>query len=148
MSTHQGGCHCGAVRFEVDAPEELELSECNCSICYMVGYQHLTVPKDALRLLQGEDQLSTYQFNSGVARHYFCRNCGVKSFYVPRSHPDGYSINARCLDPGTFDVKSLTPFRWAGMGRQCAQTETAAEVNCRRLATSNFGTGATSGHDL
>ena len=110
MTTHTGGCHCGAVRFEVDAPEALELDDCNCSICYMAGYQHLIVPKDAFRLLQGEDALSNYQFNSRVAQHYFCRTCGVKSFYVPRSHPDGVSVNARCLDPGTFEVGSLTPF--------------------------------------
>ncbi len=110
MAIHNGGCHCGAVRFEIDAPESLELSDCNCSICYMVGYQHLKVRRDAFRLLQGEDNLQNYQFGTGIAQHYFCKTCGVKSFYVPRSHPDGISVNARCLDPGTFEVKSLTPF--------------------------------------
>ncbi|MED5420345.1 MAG: GFA family protein [Pseudomonadota bacterium] len=110
MATHAGGCHCGAVRFEVDAPEVLELSDCNCSICYVVGYQHLKVQKTAFRLLKGEDALSSYQFNSGVAQHFFCKTCGVKSFYVPRSHPDGISVNARCLDAGTFEIGSLMPF--------------------------------------
>ena len=110
MAVHTGGCHCGAVRFEVDAPESLELSECNCSICYMAGYQHLIVSRSAFRLLQGEDGLSEYQFNSGTAQHFFCKTCGVKSFYVPRSHPEGISVNARCLDAGTFEVASLTPF--------------------------------------
>ena len=110
MVTHAGGCHCGAVRFEVDAPEVLELSDCNCSICYVVGYQHLKVQKTAFRLLKGEDELSCYQFNSGVAQHFFCKICGVKSFYVPRSHPDGISVNARCLDAGTFEIGSLVPF--------------------------------------
>ena len=84
MVTHAGGCHCGAVRFEVDAPEVLELSDCNCSICYVVGYKHLKVQKTVFRLLKGEDELSCYQFNSGVAQHFFCKTCGVKSFYVPR----------------------------------------------------------------
>lgn len=110
MVVHKGGCHCGAVRFEVEAPAALKLDECNCSICYMAGYQHLIVPKSAFRLLQGENELSNYQFNSGVARHYFCRHCGVKSFYVPRSHPDGISVNARCLQPDTIEAVTITPF--------------------------------------
>jgi len=110
MAIHKGGCHCGAVRFEAEAPAALELDECNCSICYMSGYQHLIVPKDAFRLLQGEDNLTSYRFGTGVANHLFCKTCGVKSFYVPRSHPDGISVNGRCLDPGTFESISLTPF--------------------------------------
>ena len=105
MTIHKGGCHCGRIRFEVEAPEDLEVSECNCSICRMSGYLHLIVQKEAFRLLSGQDDIRKYQFNTGVAEHYFCANCGVKSFYIPRSNPDGYSVNARCLDPGT--VKSL-----------------------------------------
>lgn len=106
MTIHKGGCHCGRIRFEVDAPEDLEVNECNCSICRMTGHLHLIVRKDEFKLLNGQDDISNYQFNTGVAKHYFCRNCGVRSFYVPRSNPDGYSVNARCLDPGT--VKSLS----------------------------------------
>ena len=107
---HKGGCHCGRVRFEVDAPSRLALSNCNCSICSMSGYQALIVERSAFRLLQGEDDLATYRFNTGIAQHYFCRHCGIKSFYVPRSHPDGISVNARCLDPGTVESVSTTPF--------------------------------------
>ena len=110
MTTHKGGCHCGRVRFEVEASSDLLLSDCNCSICSMVGFQHLIVPKSDFKLLQGEDQLSTYKFNSGVAQHYFCSHCGVKSFYVPRSHPDGISVNGRCLDPDTISSSTLKPF--------------------------------------
>lgn len=110
MTMHKGGCHCGRVRFEVEAPPDLLLSECNCSICYMLGYQHLIVPKSDFRLCEGENLLTTYQFNTGVAKHYFCRHCGVKSFYVPRSHPEGISVNARCLDPGTVVSVTLEPF--------------------------------------
>jgi hypothetical protein len=110
MVTHRGGCHCGRVRFEVDASAEIEASECNCSICVRVGYQHLTVPKSRFRLLSGEDALTSYRFNTGVAEHLFCRVCGVKSFYVPRSHPDGYSVNVRCLDEGTLARVTLRPF--------------------------------------
>ena len=107
---HSGGCHCGRVRFEVDAPADLELSDCNCSICKMTGYLHLKVPRTAFRLLEGADALTEYRFNTGVAQHVFCRHCGVKSFYVPRSHPDGISVNARCLDPGTVASTTVTPF--------------------------------------
>lgn len=110
MITHRGGCHCGRVRFEVDAEPELELSECNCSICRRTGFLHLIVPKERFRLLSGQDALTTYTFHTGTAKHLFCSNCGIKSFYVPRSHPDGYSVNARCLDPGTVKRVHVTPF--------------------------------------
>ena len=103
MITHTGGCHCGRVRFEVIAPRALNVTDCDCSICSKSGYLHLIVPKSRFKLLSGEDVLTTYQFNTRTARHRFCSVCGVKAFYVPRSHPDGYSVNARCLDEGTID---------------------------------------------
>ena len=103
MITHAGGCHCGRVRFEVLAPEELDVAECNCSICGKTGFLHLIVPKERFKLLCGGDALVTYTFNTGTARHLFCSVCGIKSFYVPRSHPDGYSVNARCLDDVTAE---------------------------------------------
>jgi len=101
MVTHEGGCHCGRVRFAVDAPADIDVTECNCSICRRVGYLHLVVPRSRFRLVAGAESLTSYRFNTGVAEHLFCAICGVKSFYVPRSHPEGYSVNARCLDPGT-----------------------------------------------
>jgi hypothetical protein len=107
MITHSGGCHCGRVRFEVIAPAILEVSDCNCSICAKSGYLHLTVPRSRFKLLQGAEVLSTYQFNTGTAKHLFCSHCGIKSFYVPRSHPDGFSVNARCLDEGTIERLSV-----------------------------------------
>lgn len=112
MVTYRGGCHCGKVRFEVDAAAHLELLDCNCSICRRTGFLHLVVPKDRFRLLEGEDALTTYTWNTGVARHLFCKNCGVKSFYVPRSHPDGYSVNARCLDTAA-ESQSVSAFNGA-----------------------------------
>jgi hypothetical protein len=110
LVTHRGGCHCGRIAFEVDAPARLTVSDCNCSICRMSGFQHLIVPRARFRLLQGADSLTEYRFNTGVARHLFCRHCGVKSFYVPRSNPDGYSVNARCLDPATIEALEVEPF--------------------------------------
>ena len=108
--THAGGCHCGRVRFEVDAPADLELLECNCSVCARSAYLHLIVAARDFRLLAGEGDLAEYTFGTGVAKHRFCRHCGVKSFYVPRSHPDGYSVNARCLDPATIRSMKVRPF--------------------------------------
>lgn len=93
-----GGCHCGAVRFELRARSPLLVQRCNCSMCRLTGFEHLIVPATDFTLLKGQADLSTYTFNSGVARHLFCRICGIKSFYVPRSNPDGYSVNLRCLD--------------------------------------------------
>jgi hypothetical protein len=110
MSWKQGGCHCGAVRFEVLAPDEIEATECTCSICRKSGYLHLVVPARRFRLLAGEDKLTTYRFNTGTAKHRFCSVCGVKSFYVPRSKPEGYSVNVRCLDEGQVRVTGIALF--------------------------------------
>jgi hypothetical protein len=96
--TLQGGCHCRAVRFEVDLPDEVEAQTCNCSICAMTGFVHIIVPKSRFRLTTDEAALTAYTFNTGVAQHLFCKTCGIKSFYQPRSNPDGWSVNARCLD--------------------------------------------------
>jgi hypothetical protein len=94
---YQGSCHCGAVQFEVEAPESVEVENCNCSICRMTGFLHLIVPLRDFRLLEGESSLTNYRFNTGVAQHFFCKHCGIKPFYVPRSNPDGMDVNLRCL---------------------------------------------------
>jgi hypothetical protein len=102
-----GSCHCGKVRFAVtlDARKPLEAVECDCSICTMKGFLHVIVTRDAFEILQGEDALTTYTFNTGVAKHTFCNTCGVHPFYVPRSHPDGIDVNLRCFD----DVDGVSP---------------------------------------
>jgi hypothetical protein len=102
---YQGSCHCGAVKFDVEAPESVEVEKCNCSICAKSGYLHLIVPLNKFRLLSGEDSITTYTFNSGVAKHTFCKVCGVKPFYTPRSNPDGIDINVNCLDTKPKDIK-------------------------------------------
>ena len=107
---HTGGCHCGRVRFEVLAPAKIKVSECNCSICGKSGYLHLIVPADRFKLLSCGDVLTAYRFNTRTARHLFCPVCGIKSFYVPRSHPDGFSVNARCLEPGTVQTMTVEQF--------------------------------------
>lgn len=115
LRRYTGGCHCGRVRFEVEAPAALEAIECNCSICTKAGYLHLIVPRSRFRLLQGEADLHEYRFNTGTARHLFCRHCGIKSFYVPRSHPEGVDVNVRCLDLEPDQVLRIAPFdgrRW------------------------------------
>lgn len=106
---YEGGCHCGAVRFEVEAPEQIKCGDCNCSICSRSGFLHLIVPRSRFKLLSGSEDLATYTFNTRVAQHYFCRICGVKSFYIPRSNPDGYDVNVRCLDPEPAEL-TIEPF--------------------------------------
>jgi len=107
---HKGGCHCGGVAFEVRTPSEVELVDCNCSMCSKTGYLHLIVAKKDFKLVRGETLLTTYTFNTGAAKHLFCSVCGIKSFYVPRSHPGGYSINFRCLDAEEFTSVMTTEF--------------------------------------
>ncbi|MDP9139270.1 MAG: GFA family protein [Pseudomonadota bacterium] len=99
---HFGGCHCGRVRFEVQAPATLRVQRCNCSMCQLTGFEHLIVPATDFHLLRGADVLTDYRFNTGVAHHLFCSVCGIKSYYVPRSNPDGFSVNLRCLDRSTI----------------------------------------------
>ena len=98
-----GGCHCGAVRFRVWVEAKRHF-RCNCSICAKKGFLGLIVSAEGFEILAGEDALATYRFNTGVAEHRFCRTCGIHPFSRPRSHPDGFDVNVRCLD------------RWSGEG--------------------------------
>ena len=106
MPSYSGGCHCGRVRFRVIADLD-QVSDCNCSMCTKKGILHLIVPRDCFELLSGAEDLATYEFNTGVAKHRFCRHCGIHSFYVPRSDPDKIDVNARCLDD--VDPRTLSP---------------------------------------
>lgn len=98
LETHQGGCHCRAIRFEVDIAEDDEVIECNCSICSKKGYLHLIVKPERFRLLTPDQPLVEYRFNTGEAVHRFCQRCGIHPFYTPRSHPDDVDVNARCIE--------------------------------------------------
>ena len=120
---HRGGCHCGAVRYQFQAPARVRVQRCNCSMCSMTGYEHLIVPAADFRLMSGEDRLTTYRFNTGVAQHRFCSVCGIKSFYVPRSNPDGFSISLRCVDAGTIEHVDYEDFdgrNWEQAGHTLA----------------------------
>ena len=105
-----GGCHCGAVRFRALLADEVEAQTCTCSICTMTGFVHVIVPESRFELTHGQDALTAYTFNTGAAKHRFCGHCGVKSFYIPRSHPDGVDVNVRCIDAGTIESLEVTPF--------------------------------------
>ena len=97
MTVHAGGCHCGAVRFEIEAEID-RIVECNCSICAKKGILHVAVEDAHFRLLTGADDLSLYRFGSEEASHWFCRHCGIHAFGRPRNDPSRYTVNARCLD--------------------------------------------------
>ncbi|MCP4007217.1 MAG: GFA family protein [bacterium] len=106
---YEGGCHCRAVRFRVRV-DEPTVNECNCSICSKKGFLGLIVSADAFELLEGDDALETYRFNTGSAQHRFCRSCGIHPFSRPRSHPEGYDINIRCLDGDVLEEFACRPF--------------------------------------
>src|SRR5882757_3074827 len=108
MKTYEGGCHCGRVRFRVTA-DLSGVADCTCSVCTKKGFLHLIVAPEQFELLSGADALSTYQFNTGTARHTFCRHCGIHAFYHPRTDPENYSVNARCLD--AYDPATMHPRR-------------------------------------
>jgi hypothetical protein len=108
-ATYEGGCHCGAVRFRVRV-ERHQALDCNCSMCTRKGFLHLIVPPDDFELLRGADSLATYEFNTRIAKHRFCRFCGIHPFYTPRSHPDQVDVNVRCLDGDALDRFAIEPF--------------------------------------
>jgi len=108
MKTMQGGCHCGRVRFRVTADLD-GVTVCNCSICTKKGILHLPVLHERLEILGGADEMTTYAFGTGTAKHTFCRHCGIHAFYQPRSDPENYSVNARCLDD--YDPATMQPRR-------------------------------------
>lgn len=107
--TYHGGCHCGSVRFQV-LVDRFTALDCNCSICRKKGFLHLIVPAKNFQLLQGEEHLTNYRFNTKVAQHTFCSHCGIHAFYRPRSHPDCIDVNLRCLDRDTLEQFTIRPF--------------------------------------
>ena len=94
---YRGSCHCGRVALEVEGVLE-RVSVCNCSICTRKGYLHWIVPRESVRLEVEEDALETYRFGTRLAKHHFCRTCGVAPFYIARSDPEKIDVNARCLE--------------------------------------------------
>ncbi len=102
--SYSGSCHCGAINFAVDADFDVA-SECNCSICHKSGFVHWLVPHAQVRLVGGWESLDSYVWGSGIARHYFCRVCGISPLRRPRLSPDKVSVNVRCLDD--FDFAAL-----------------------------------------
>jgi hypothetical protein len=119
---YTGSCHCKAITFAIEAPAHLEVEDCNCSICHKAGFLHLILPLTRFELLSGADKLTTYTFNTGVAKHTFCSVCGMKPFYTPRSNPDGIDINVRCLDqqPEQLTVVKFDGQNWEQHGAALA----------------------------
>ena len=106
MPRYLGSCHCGAVRFEIETLID-RVTQCNCSICSKKGILHHRVAPEHFKLLSGEADLATYQFGSRVARHHFCKHCGIQVFTRPRAAPELYTVNVRCLD--NYDLQKEAP---------------------------------------
>jgi len=97
LVTISGSCHCGAIRFEIDSTFS-ELTTCDCSICRRKNALMAKVHESSFRLLAGEDNLSSYQFHTLTATHYFCKTCGIYPFHRKRVSPDFFGVNVFCLD--------------------------------------------------
>ena len=102
MNTYHGSCHCGSVQFAIEA-DLSRLAHCNCSLCIKKGALFTYVSPEAFRLLRGQSALRLYQFNTKISSHYFCKHCGIHTFGHPRSSPENYIINVRCLDDFDLD---------------------------------------------
>ncbi|MDO6686608.1 MULTISPECIES: GFA family protein [unclassified Agarivorans] len=94
---YQGSCHCGAVKFSLSTNLDPAV-RCNCSLCQRKGIVMVTAEDDSFRLLQGEQDLTLYKWNTKVANHYFCKHCGIYTFHNPRTAPELTRVNAGCLD--------------------------------------------------
>lgn len=125
MAEITGGCHCGAVRFRARLPDPpVPALDCNCSICRRTGFLHVIVPHREFTLERGEEALTSYRFGTGAAEHLFCGTCGIKSFYQPRSHPDAWSVNARCLDQSVeLRIEPFDGRRWEAAKARLDATE-------------------------
>lgn len=105
-----GGCHCGNVRFKAFVEPNPEVWDCNCSICSKFAFLHLFVPHEDFTLLSVPGAQTSYRFGRKEAEHLFCKTCGVKSYYQPRSHPEAWSVNLHCLDNSDAVRASIIPF--------------------------------------
>ena len=110
MVTHLGSCHCNQIQFEVIGEKNIKVLDCSCSICSILNYKHYIVDKSQFKLLKCKKYLYTYTFNTNVAKHLFCKNCGIKSFYIPRSHPDSISVNLNCIHSKTINKVKIIKF--------------------------------------
>ena len=110
MVTHLGSCHCKQIQFKVIGEDNIKILDCTCSICSIVNYKHYIVDNSQFKLIKGKKYLSTYTFNTNAAKHMFCKNCGIKSFYIPRSHPDSISVNLNCIHSNTINKVKIIKF--------------------------------------
>lgn len=138
LVTHRGSCHCKRVRFEVDAGAHLVVWDCNCSVCKMKRNTHFVVPSEQFRLLTSPEELTTYTFNTGVAKHMFCRTCGVQAFYSPRSNPDGVAVTIHCIDLAT--VASVTTKQYDGVHWEASYEATGIAAHSKSAHTGSSST--------
>jgi len=110
MVTHLGSCHCKQIQFEVKGEDNIKVLDCSCSICSIINYKHYVVSKSQFKLIKGKNHLTTYKFNTKLAKHLFCKKCGIKSFYIPRSHPNSISVNLNCINSNTINKVKVIKF--------------------------------------
>ena len=109
MKEYFGGCHCGEIKYKFVASKSVEIWKCNCSICTIQDYEHLFIRHNDFKVIKGTKLITKYSFGTKTAEHLFCKNCGIKSFYQPRSHLDSYSVNLRCVEEPP-EIKNVVYF--------------------------------------
>ena len=103
---YTGSCHCSSIKFEIDSDLE-KIVQCNCSICIKRNAKMIMIPKENFKLLEGSESLSLYQFNTEIAKHFFCKKCGIYTHHNRKSYLNGMGVNLGCIedvDPMEFDV--------------------------------------------
>ena len=109
MEIKKGSCHCGSVIFEVELEDGLQnLRRCNCSLCRRKGAIMASVPIEKLKVVNGQDKLSLYQWNTKTAKHYFCSVCGIYTHHQRRSNPNEFGFNVACIQGvNPFDLEDV-----------------------------------------
>ena len=122
LAKHKASCHCGAVVFEIDLPDGLAAPyRCNCSLCRRKGAIMSAVPLASITILQGQDALTLYQFNTHTAKHYFCSHCGIYTHHQRRANPNEYAFNVACLEGvNPYEIADVVMFN--GINHSADQT--------------------------
>uniref|UniRef100_UPI003F4F6432 GFA family protein n=1 Tax=Caballeronia sp. LjRoot34 TaxID=3342325 RepID=UPI003F4F6432 len=127
MTVYRGSCHCERVRFELEATLT-ELLVCDCSLCKKRNSQTVLVEQDALSITRGSDALTTYRWNTGVAKHHFCRSCGIYIYHETRTQPGRCAVNVNCID--SPDVPALPTRKIFGSALSVENAE-AGDSECK-----------------
>lgn len=119
MANYSGSCHCGKVAFTVNSDLD-EFTTCDCSLCIKKNAVMVKVHETGFVLHTDWNALGLYQWNTQVAKHYFCNTCGIYTFHRKRAAPDFYGVNVFCFDEADIDKVTIRETEGANMTLECA----------------------------